>query len=554
MADNLAAIKNADYKIIGSAPSVNKTQVGNAVVPIPYPVQEDLSSALEPAKDVNFNSDPVYLFNSNSSKVTGDGAGKLGGVVSGTVEAKSEPIQSSSSVLINGQPLIRDGDLQNMQGGNTIGKVTKGGAGSGAKISDDGKIVKDEKGFLDGAYESSGAGKLVDDVKSGDLADKAEQAVNDNIQNTKDILNEQSKRLDELTDAYNKGGTEELYDQAIQSANREIQEAKDVASAVGEKLGNIPDEIGQWSDEVGVKLDKSLDAIKNGNLQYGFGMMAGTAATAVLDVVNPLKKIKWFAKLEDVAVDAKKKAMVKSKNTKTDDGKDGGKVEGDEGKKKCRKIVVDMDCGPAKNGRAYPENVPNPSMNMKTNPENWLVRNGCRVETQNKIDSFVDEYEDAGSMPDKVVQAASRALGISPAKTKAMSGEKFKSEYDKVNKSLNQQKKNPLNMHHIKPSWAGGDESGENMVPLTHADHTATGSGTHGWWNEKLKDEKDTINNKMKKCKAKNEKLKDKKQKDCTVGTKDIPKGEGGICNLSKCLRKNHVALIIRYTCNKEGA
>ena len=342
MADNLAARKNADYKIIGSAPSVNKTQVGNAVVPIPYPVQEDLSSALEPAKDVNFNSDPVYLFNSNSSKVTGDGAGKLGGVVSGTVEAKSEPIQSSSSVLINGQPLIRDGDLQNMQGGNTIGKVTKGGAGSGAKISDDGKIVKDEKGFLDGADESSGAGKLVDDVKSGDLADKAEQAVNDNIQNTKDILNEQSKRLDELTDAYNKGGTEELYDQAIQSANREIQEAKDVASAVGEKLGNIPDEIGQWSDEVGVKLDKSLDAIKNGNLQYGFGMMAGTAATAVVDVVNPLKKIKWFAKIEDVAVDSKKTAMAKSKNTQSDGGKDGGKIErsGKNGNNK-----EDLECG-----------------------------------------------------------------------------------------------------------------------------------------------------------------------------------------------------------------
>ena len=124
MADKFWNRKSGKYKVVGSAPSVNKTQMGNVVVPVPYPVQEKIDKAAAVSSDININGKPAYHKGSNSSDVKGDGQGKLGGVVSGTVEAKSEPLLHSSSVKTNKQFVVREGDLQKMQGGNTIGKIT----------------------------------------------------------------------------------------------------------------------------------------------------------------------------------------------------------------------------------------------------------------------------------------------------------------------------------------------------------------------------------------------------------------------------------------------
>jgi uncharacterized Zn-binding protein involved in type VI secretion len=140
MADKFWNRKSGKYKVIGIAPSVNKTQIGNAVVPVPYPVQEKMSKAAAVSKNVKINGKPAYHKGSNSSRVTGDGPGKLGGIVSGTVEAKSEPLLHSFTVKTNKKFVVREGDLQKMQGGNTIGKITTTESGSTSKIKDNGEI------------------------------------------------------------------------------------------------------------------------------------------------------------------------------------------------------------------------------------------------------------------------------------------------------------------------------------------------------------------------------------------------------------------------------
>jgi RHS repeat-associated protein len=95
------------------------------------------------SKDVNFNGDGAFIMGSDSKSVKGDEQGKLGGVVSGTVGAKSEPILSSTSVKVNGKFVIRNGDLHKMQGGNTIGKLVTKESGATSTIKDNGAIEGD---------------------------------------------------------------------------------------------------------------------------------------------------------------------------------------------------------------------------------------------------------------------------------------------------------------------------------------------------------------------------------------------------------------------------
>lgn len=145
MAKNFGARKNSKYKVVSSSPSVNKTPRGSSTPPIPYDVQQDLSASDGTSPNVFFNSDPVYLKTSHSTKVTGDAQGSAGGVKSGTVGAQSDPIEASPSVFVNGKAVVRVGDVQYMQNKNTVGKVTTSESGSAAHITDDGKIEGNTK-------------------------------------------------------------------------------------------------------------------------------------------------------------------------------------------------------------------------------------------------------------------------------------------------------------------------------------------------------------------------------------------------------------------------
>lgn len=112
----------APFKAVGTAPSVNNTQMGSSVVPVPYPVTQELSNSTGTVANVRFNGDPAYVLDQSSQpKCQGDAAGDKKGVKSGTVSGEVKPTQGSGTVKISGKPVIRDGDPCTMNGGNCPG-------------------------------------------------------------------------------------------------------------------------------------------------------------------------------------------------------------------------------------------------------------------------------------------------------------------------------------------------------------------------------------------------------------------------------------------------
>lgn len=130
----LGVRKDAAYKAVGTAPSINKTPVGGAVVPVAYPVQHDLSNSVGNAATVRFNGDPAHKLNASTQTSTrGDAPGTAGGVRSGTVGGQVKPTGASRTVRVEGKPLVRDGDPCTLNGGNCPGVYVAGG-GPGGKV------------------------------------------------------------------------------------------------------------------------------------------------------------------------------------------------------------------------------------------------------------------------------------------------------------------------------------------------------------------------------------------------------------------------------------
>ncbi len=125
---------DATYMAVGTAPSINKTPVGGAVVPVAYPVQHDLSNSVGDAATVRFNGDPAHKLDaSTQSSTLGDAPGTAGGVRSGTVGDEVKPTGASGTVRVEGKPLVRDGDPCTLNGGNCPGVYVAGG-GPGGKV------------------------------------------------------------------------------------------------------------------------------------------------------------------------------------------------------------------------------------------------------------------------------------------------------------------------------------------------------------------------------------------------------------------------------------
>lgn len=122
MADRLGARKDAAFKAVSTAPSFNKTPVGSATPPLPYPVTQDLSSSQGTVADVRLNGQPAYVLDGSTQPACiGDAAGSVGGVKSGTVGGKVQPVKGSSSVRMGGKPSIREGDPCTLNNGNCPG-------------------------------------------------------------------------------------------------------------------------------------------------------------------------------------------------------------------------------------------------------------------------------------------------------------------------------------------------------------------------------------------------------------------------------------------------
>ena len=117
MAENYMARKQKGWKVVSMFPDVCKTPMGTPIPPVPYPVTAELKTAVEVAKRTNANGKPVVLFDkSNVPKTIGDKAGRAMGIKSNTVEGKCYPKGKSSTVRVEGKPILRHDDLFWMNG------------------------------------------------------------------------------------------------------------------------------------------------------------------------------------------------------------------------------------------------------------------------------------------------------------------------------------------------------------------------------------------------------------------------------------------------------
>jgi hypothetical protein len=119
--NKIGARKEGVFKAVSSAPSFNRTPVGPAMVPLPYPTTIDLSNSAGVASSVRFNGKQVYTLASSQANCKGDEKGSGGGVKSGTVNGEVKPTGASTTVRVEGKRVVRDGDPCTMNGGNNPG-------------------------------------------------------------------------------------------------------------------------------------------------------------------------------------------------------------------------------------------------------------------------------------------------------------------------------------------------------------------------------------------------------------------------------------------------
>jgi hypothetical protein len=115
--------KTAKPKVVSLTPSVNLTPMGAAKVPVPYPVVGHFEESQKTTPTVRFTSNQSFTMASYIPVVHGDAPGSAGGVKSGTVSKKAEPIEHSEKVRAEKFKVVRHDDLFWMNDRNTTGRA-----------------------------------------------------------------------------------------------------------------------------------------------------------------------------------------------------------------------------------------------------------------------------------------------------------------------------------------------------------------------------------------------------------------------------------------------
>lgn len=119
----MQAATNAGGQALSST-DVCKTQVGNAVVPIPYPNTVQLADAEGFSQKVLLaGGNALTLASSVTSSITGPGPNIIGGVVSSTMNNKCKFTTGSTKVFIEGHPAVRLNDPSMQNKNNCPGMV-----------------------------------------------------------------------------------------------------------------------------------------------------------------------------------------------------------------------------------------------------------------------------------------------------------------------------------------------------------------------------------------------------------------------------------------------
>ncbi|MCB1915651.1 MAG: DUF4150 domain-containing protein [Rhodocyclaceae bacterium] len=110
MASEAATARDARFMVVSIVPDVCLTPDKKGV-PVPYPIVHKMDQSQHCSPNVFFRGKPAYLHNqSYVDKVSGDEPGAGKGVISQTHTQISHNIARSSTVFVNGQPIVRTGD------------------------------------------------------------------------------------------------------------------------------------------------------------------------------------------------------------------------------------------------------------------------------------------------------------------------------------------------------------------------------------------------------------------------------------------------------------
>ncbi len=121
----LGASKQSKLMAVSVAPSFNYTNAKRTSIG-GFTLVQTLDNATGSANKTTFNGQPAYLLDQTTQATcTGDEAGWAGGVKSGTVGKEVKPTSGSSSILVEGKQLVREGDNCTMNNGNTTGKYIR---------------------------------------------------------------------------------------------------------------------------------------------------------------------------------------------------------------------------------------------------------------------------------------------------------------------------------------------------------------------------------------------------------------------------------------------
>ena len=105
---------------MATVPDVCKTQVGNSVVPIPYPNIAEDKDLVDGSESVTAEDNPIAIEGCKFSKSTGDESGSIGGVSSGITQGEAAFILFSPDVKVEGKAVARLTDMMTMNKENAM--------------------------------------------------------------------------------------------------------------------------------------------------------------------------------------------------------------------------------------------------------------------------------------------------------------------------------------------------------------------------------------------------------------------------------------------------
>jgi len=117
---NMRTVVHADSNgILMTIPDVCQTPTPVGPIPIPYPNIAQSQDTSGGSQTVKMDGNSILVKGACFSKSTGDEPGSAGGIMSGIIQGKAEPLTYSFDVMVEGNNVCRLGDMMMSNSKNT---------------------------------------------------------------------------------------------------------------------------------------------------------------------------------------------------------------------------------------------------------------------------------------------------------------------------------------------------------------------------------------------------------------------------------------------------